>query len=89
MKDKQRGVYGKFQVTRTDGQSEPGQKHENCEYFVLDLTHDPHALAAIQAYARSCEPHYPALSIDLENAAHRMKKRAAGHEVDCILQMES
>ena len=49
MGDPTRGLYDKFYVKRTDGKSEPGQKHENCKYFVLDLTHDgsrfvPHEL---------------------------------------------
>lgn len=54
MGDKSRGVYEKFTVTRTDGKSEPGEKHDGCRYFVLDLDHDPHAVPAIAAYAYSC-----------------------------------
>ncbi len=60
------GLYAKFRVDRTDGQSEPGQKHHECEYFVLDLTHDPHAPAAIRAYAESCRADYPLLAADLD-----------------------
>lgn len=41
------GLYRKFIVTRTDGKSAPGQKHDGCDYFVLDLTHDPHAAPAL------------------------------------------
>ena len=40
---RERGLYEKFAVERTDGKSKIGEKHEGCEYFVLDLTHDPHA----------------------------------------------
>jgi hypothetical protein len=65
MDDKNRGLYGKFIVERTDGRSAPGEKHENCEYFVLDLTHDPFALSALDAYAEACEEKYPALAKDL------------------------
>jgi len=43
-----------LRVARVDGASVLGGKHHNCEYFVLDLDHDPHAIAAIRAYADSC-----------------------------------
>ena len=59
MGDKARGLYNKFVVQRTDGKSEPGQKHDECEYFVLDVTHDPHAKAALLAYAESCKAEKP------------------------------
>lgn len=65
MGDKTRGLYGKFHIERTDGKSAPGQKHEGCDYFVLDLTHDPHAAAALRAYADSCAVEYPFLAADL------------------------
>lgn len=65
MNDKQRGVYQKFIVTRADDKSDPGQKHENCFYFVLDCQHDPHALKALEAYRKSCRRDYPELSADL------------------------
>ncbi|MCR9093478.1 MAG: hypothetical protein NXI30_04620 [bacterium] len=55
MADRTRGLFGKFRVSRVDGSDEPGGKHEGADYFVLDLTHDPHAPAAIRAYAESCE----------------------------------
>lgn len=60
-----RGLYKKFRVERTDGRSVSGEKHDGCEYFVLDLTHDPHALPAIEAYAKSCMHEYPKLAEDL------------------------
>lgn len=66
MGDKTRGIYHKFNVTRTDGSSSPGGKHENCAYFVLDLTHDPHALKALEAYIASCRIEYPFLARNLE-----------------------
>ena len=71
MGDKTRGIYGKFRVERVDGKSAAGQKHESCEYFVLDLTHDPHAYAAIVAYADSCRVEYPLLAEDLKEMAFR------------------
>jgi len=59
------GVYRKFDVRRTDGSSEPGGKHHGCEYFVLDVTHDPHARAALAAYATAVESTHPALAADM------------------------
>jgi hypothetical protein len=66
------GLYHKFTVTRTDGTSAPGQKHDGCEYFVLDITHDPHAYAALRAYADSCQKEYPKLADDLRTQAGAM-----------------
>ena len=63
--DKNKGLYQKFDVRRTDGGSEPGQKHHGCDYFVLDLTHDKHGRAALAAYANACEHEYPHLAADL------------------------
>lgn len=68
MADPTRGLYRKFEVKRTDGTDAPGGKHDGCRYFVLDLTHDPHAYAAIYAYAESCEEEYPLLAADLRRA---------------------
>ena len=67
MGDTSRGLYGKFFVERTDGKSAPGQKHHDCDYFVLDITHDPYAKAALLAYADSCEAQYPLLAADLRS----------------------
>lgn len=67
MGDPKQGLYRKFgPIRRTDGRDEPGQKHENCRYFVLDIDHDIHARAAIEAYAKSCKEEYPLLAADLE-----------------------
>lgn len=63
--DTSRGLFHKFNVRRTDGQSDFGCKHFACEYFVLDMTHDPHAAAALRAYAASCATTHPQLSADL------------------------
>ncbi|MHC4864610.1 MAG: hypothetical protein ACYTEX_11025 [Planctomycetota bacterium] len=64
-KDRERGLYQKYVVRRTDGRDAPGETHDGCEYFVLDLTHDPHALPALRAYADSCRGEYPKLCKDL------------------------
>jgi len=65
MGEKNKGIYNKFDIRRTDGKSEPGQKHENCRYFVLDLDHDKFAAAALRAYAIACAKEHPKLSEDL------------------------
>jgi len=66
MSDKTRGLYGKFTVIRKDGSSLFGCKHHNCDYFVLDLSHDEHAISALKAYADSCRNEYPLLANDLD-----------------------
>lgn len=68
------GLYDKYRVERTDGQSAPGQKHHECEYFCLDMTHDKHASAALFAYAVSCSEEYPLLSKDLTRAAYNIAR---------------
>jgi hypothetical protein len=59
------GLYRKFKVTRTDGSHRVGGKHEGCEYFVLDVDHDKHAMPALAAYAESAADEYPQLAADL------------------------
>jgi hypothetical protein len=71
MGDKTRGIYNKFVVLRTDGTSAPGQKHDGCYYFVLDLDHDPHARAALAAYRESCKAEHPMLADDLSTLLYR------------------
>lgn len=77
MGDKTRGLYNKFAVRRTDGTSEPGGKHEGCDYFVLDLTHDPFAFDALTIYAANCRAAYPALYADLCEKLRAMRTRRA------------
>jgi hypothetical protein len=61
-----RGLYRKFLVRRTDGKSRKGCKHTHCRYFVLDLSCDGHAKAAVRAYINSCKRERPALAQDLQ-----------------------
>jgi hypothetical protein len=77
-KDAERGLYPKFRVRveRADGRSGPGEKHHTCEYFVLDLDHDPHAYEAIRAYIASCRRQFPKLADDL--VAKLMEKSFGG-----------
>lgn len=60
------GLFRKFEVYRTDRADGPGGKHHGCEYFVLDLTHDLHAMFAMRAYASSCRTTHPLLADDIE-----------------------
>ena len=53
--DRELGIYDKFKVTRTDGRSAEGERHEHCPYFVLDLSHDKHCLDALVAYSKSAK----------------------------------
>lgn len=64
--DKERGLYGKYQIRRVDGSTDKGKKHEKCDYFVLDVTHDPHAAPALFSYAASAKADgYEQLAADL------------------------
>jgi hypothetical protein len=76
MGQRERGLYDKFVVRRTDGGSHLGQKHFDCAYFVLDLTHDKHAIAALEAYAVSCHiDGYVDLANDLHHKAQSMREQ--------------
>lgn len=59
------GVYRKFNVSRTDGRDQPGGDRHGAEYFVLDVTHDKFAKAALAAYAAACRGDYPSLADDM------------------------
>lgn len=83
MDDTQRGLYGKYRVTRVNEDGTPKPGHENRSYFVLDVEHDPHASAALEAYAKSCAVNYPALSNDLHIwALHVRTRRLQGGLLD-------
>ena len=64
LSDEGRGLYRKHYVRKID---DPTGKHRNCFFFVLDLTHDPHAIPAARAYADSCRGRYPILARELES----------------------
>lgn len=61
----ERGLYEKFLVVRRDGSSDEGQKHERCDYFVIDWVHDKYAPVAVRAYADACSLENPELARDL------------------------
>ena len=73
--DERTGLYRKFLVYRTDGRDKAGEKHEGCMYFVLDLDHDRHAAAAINAYYLSCKDEYPELAEHLSEWLGGAKKQ--------------
>lgn len=78
--DSERGLYAKFYVRRNDGSSSLGGKHDGCEYFVLDVTHDKHALPALKAYAASCATEFPKLAADLRAMIYGAEMDAQGKE---------
>jgi hypothetical protein len=65
--DTERGIYAKYDVRRTDGSSEPGGKHHDCDYWVLDCWCDPHARAAMATYANQVEATHPLLAQQLRD----------------------
>lgn len=75
MRDSKRGLYGKYFVERTDGSSAEGGKHHDCEYFILDLHHDKHAIAALRGYILSCRKEFPLLADDLSGKVTEMESR--------------
>lgn len=62
MDDKELGLYGKFYVKRL---GDDVGKHDACRYFVLDINHDPYAIACLRTYSWQCRETYPELSKDL------------------------
>lgn len=58
-------LLNKFKVTRRDGQHRKGKKHSQCQYFVLDLTHDPYAISALKEYIAHCAKTHPELARDI------------------------
>lgn len=74
MGDRVKGLYRKFIIERVDGGDGAGEKHDGCEYFVLDLSHDKYAVPALRAYADHCRLEYPALANDLQTKADEIAK---------------
>jgi len=56
-----RGLYGKYIIQKRSGEPVDPQ----AVYFTLRLDTDPHARAAVQAYAESCQAENPELAADL------------------------
>lgn len=64
VRNKRDGLYPKFRVERLRPSSR-GLDHDDCDYFVLDMKHDPHAIPALITYANACEADLPQLARDL------------------------
>lgn len=63
--DRERGLYDKFIVERTDVRA--SERHRDCFFFVLDVNHDALAVPALEAYIRACrENGYHVLAADLQ-----------------------
>lgn len=73
--NQEQGLYQKFNVRRRDGSDTIGGKHEGCDYFVLDLTHDAFALETVWYYALACKAKYPLLSKDLVDRVNAAYER--------------
>lgn len=84
--DKGRGLYGKYLVFRTRELNtgghdrarmliEAARAHASADpvapCFVLNYMRDPHARAALEAYADSCQREYPQLAADLRREVER------------------
>lgn len=67
-------IYGKFNVSRTDGRDAPDGDKADAEYFVLDIVHDPYAREALMFYAYKCVDEYPLLAADIW---HKLKVNPA------------
>jgi len=72
MDDRNRGIYRKYFVSRVDGSTGVGEKHEHCFHFVIDVDHDPYASPALVAYAGACAEEYPKLADDLKKIATKV-----------------
>ncbi|MCZ9634703.1 hypothetical protein [Rhodococcus sp. BH5] len=59
------GLTDKYIVRRVDGSDAEGGRNFGRRYFVLSYDSDPHARAALAAYAASCDTDYPELAADL------------------------
>ena len=77
------GLQSRYEVRRLDGRDAPGEKHEDCRYFVLDLTHDPLARLAARAYATAAGGEgYFALRRDLHNLLDRIELKPGSEPSD-------
>lgn len=65
--DQNRGLYRKYELYRVYDDGAHGRWVRE-PFFVLRYTSDPHARAALEAYAGSCEAEYPLLAADLRQA---------------------
>ena len=69
-----RGLYTKFVAVRTH----ESPRHQDCEYFVLDVSHDSYALPALEAYMNACKETEPLLANDLFSVVHASARSTPG-----------
>jgi hypothetical protein len=82
-------MYRKFHVERADGMHQPGCKHYGCDYFVIDLTHDPDAPAVLAAKAQACAARQPRLAVDLMRTATEILRRREAEAGDRVPGFDS
>lgn len=73
--DTEHGLYGKYRVEKVSGKPVG-------ECFVL-AAHDPHAIAALRAYAESCVDDYTSLATDLSVMADRWEAEQNRPRIEC------
>lgn len=83
VRERNLGIYGKYEIRRVEGNDGPNGKHGACDLFVLDITHDPFARAAALAYAGACMLAFPKLASDLRDKV----KAAIDEEILGIVRM--
>lgn len=81
-RDESQGIYRKYQVTRLN---DPNGKHDICEFFVLDLRHDRHAVPALRTYAKSCSKKFPQLAKDIRRTLYVLHERKLGRGGDFLI----
>lgn len=59
------GYYHKYNVQRVDEGNNEAEVHKDCDFFVLDLTHDVHAVRALDKYREAMVGVDTQLAIDL------------------------
>lgn len=74
------GLINKYCVTREDGRDVEGEKHDECQYFVLDLTHDPVARDCAVRYSRHIRRDDPELAQELYDLVLGIIKEIAADE---------
>ena len=70
------GFEDRFRVTRTDGKD----VRPEARYIVLNYAQDPHAKAALTAYAASIEGENPAMAADVRDCLINPDKYPAQHD---------
>ncbi len=79
--NKDKGLYPKYQVHRTDGRDEDGGDRANARYFVLDYVNDPAAREALRTYSSfALAQGFEQLYDDLQDALERVEREYGRYE---------